>query len=93
MFDNERLINIERRQDIMIAAMNALADTMQVNNAMLAELAEWLKTPPSSALPELLEKLVATVGEQRLAIHAMREEVHLLPERVARAVVHGELAP
>jgi hypothetical protein len=84
MSDTERLARMERRQEALIAGISGLVDIMQMNTAMLTELMEWLKQPPSSELPDLLQALVAT-------IHEMREEIRVLPARVARAVVDGEL--
>lgn len=80
----ERLARMERRQEALIAGIDGLTDIMQMNIAMLTELMEWLKKPPSSELPDLLTALVATVDE-------MREEIRVLPAKVARAVTDGEL--
>jgi hypothetical protein len=82
--DSERLARMERRQEQMIAGIDGLADVMQMNVAMLTELIEWLKQPPSSELPDLLSALVSTV-------HEMRDEIRALPAKVARAVTDGEL--
>jgi hypothetical protein len=69
---------------VLIAAMSGLADIMGTNTAMLTELMDWLKQPPSSELPDLLSALVVTV-------HEMRDEIRALPAKVARAVTDGEL--
>jgi len=82
--DTERLARMERRQEALVAGVDGLADIMQMNLAMLTELMEWLKKPPSSELPDLLSALVTTVDE-------MRDEIRALPEKVARAVLDGEL--
>jgi hypothetical protein len=82
--DSERLARMERRQEALIAGVDGLTDVMQMNTAMLTELMEWLKKPPSSELPDLLSALVITV-------HEMRDEIRALPAKVARAVTDGEL--
>jgi hypothetical protein len=81
---NERLARMERRQEALIAGVDGLTDVMQMNTAMLTELMEWLKQPPSSDLPDLLGALV-------LAVNEMRDEIRALPEKVARAVTDGEV--
>lgn len=82
--DGEALARIERRQVAVIQGISGLADIGQVNNAMLAELMEWLKKPPSNDLADALSALSAAVSE-------MRQEIKDLPERVAKAVLDGEL--
>lgn len=81
---DDRLARMERRQEALIAGVDGLVDVMQMNTAMLTELMEWLKQPPSSELPDLLTAMVAAVDE-------MREEIRVLPAKVARAVMTGEL--
>lgn len=82
--DTERLIRVERRQETVIQGISGLADIGQVNNTMLAELTDWLKQPPSNDLTEALAALSAAVAE-------MRKEIAELPERLARAVLDGEV--
>lgn len=84
MSDNERLARMERRQEGMIQAISTLADTVRLTNAMLAELMEWLKKPPSNELSDALAQLAAEVAE-------MRKEIAALPEKVAKAVTDGEV--
>lgn len=75
---------MERRQEVVIQGITSLGDIMQVNNAMLAELMEWLKKPPSNELSDTLAALAMAVAE-------MRKEIAILPEAVARAVLDGEV--
>lgn len=84
MSDSERLGRMERRQEVVIQGITSLGDIMQVNNAMLAELMEWLKKPPSNELSDTLAALAMAVAE-------MRKEIAILPEAVARAVLDGEV--
>lgn len=80
----ERLARMERRQEIVIQAISTLADTAKITNAMLGELMEWLKKPPSNELSDALAKLASEVTE-------MRKEITALPEAVARAVIDGQV--
>lgn len=84
MSDTERLARMERRQEALIGAIDGLVDVMTVNNAMLAELMAWMKEPPSTDLQDVLKAVLAAVEE-------MRAELHGLPEKVARAVLDGDL--
>lgn len=88
---SEHLARIERGQAATHTAINGLTEVMQINNAMLVQLTEWLTAPPSSDLPDTIAGLVASIGELRLAVHKISEAVNLLPERVAKAVIDGEL--
>lgn len=84
MTDSERLARMERRQEAVIQGISGLADIGQVNNAMLAELMEWLKQPPSNGLADTLAALAAALAE-------MQQQITVLPERVAKAVLDGEV--
>lgn len=84
MSDTDRLPRMERQQEAIIQGISGLAEIAQINNAMLAELMEWLKTPPSNGLSDALAALSAAVAE-------MRQEMAALPEKVARAVLDGEV--
>lgn len=84
MDDNERLARIERRQEALVGSIGMLADMVGINNALLTQMMEWLKKPPSSELGDLIASLVAMVTE-------MQGEIRALPAVVARAVVDGEL--
>lgn len=79
-----RLDRFDRRQEAVVQAVSTLADTMQVMSATLEEIAEWLKKPPSSDLPDALKALTTQIRD-------MREEISKLPERVARTVSTGEI--
>lgn len=82
--DSERLARMERGQQAVIQGISGLADIAQINTAMLEELMEWLKKPPSSDLADTLAALSASVAE-------MRQEIRDLPATVARAVTTGEV--
>lgn len=73
----ERLARMERRQEALVQAIDGLANVITINNAMLTELMEWMKQPPSSELPDLIKALIAMVSE--------------MPAKVAKAVLDGEL--
>lgn len=84
MSDSDRLVRMERRQEMLIQAVTSLADTMGIAVAMLEEVAEWLKKPPSNDLPDALKQLATQVLEAR-------REIGELPVKVARAVIDGEV--
>lgn len=84
MNDTERLARMERRQEVVIQAMSTLADTVRLTNAMLAELMEWLKKPPSNELSDALAKLAAEVD-------ALRGAIAVLPEAVIRGLRGGSI--
>lgn len=73
----KRLARMERRQEALVQAIDGLANVITINNAMLTELMEWMKQPPSSELPDLIKALIAMVSE--------------MPAKVAKAVLDGEL--
>jgi SOS-response transcriptional repressor LexA len=75
---------IERRQEALIQAISSLADTVRITNAMVGEMMEWLKKPPSNDLADAFKALAAEVVE-------MRREIGELPAKVARAVTDGEV--
>lgn len=75
--DSERLARMERRQEALIQATSSLIDTVRITNAMVAELMDWLKEPPSSDVSDLLKAILARLED--------------LPERVAKAVLDREL--
>lgn len=82
--DSDRLARMERRQEVVIQAMSTLADTVRLTNAMLAELMEWLKKPPSNELSDALAKLAAEVD-------ALRGAIAVLPEAVIRGLRGGAI--
>ena len=54
----ERITRWEQRQELVIASMNRMVDTMEVIRDMIGELAAWLKQPASSDLSDLLKVLI-----------------------------------
>lgn len=85
MTDSERLARMERRIEALIQAIagdQGLHATAKLTNAMLAELMQWLKQPPSTDLADTLKALAAQMAE-------MRTEIAGLPDKVARAVLDG----
>jgi hypothetical protein len=88
----ERFARWEQRQELIIASMQGMLDTLEVIRDTIAELASWLKEPPSSDLPDLIKALILradTVSDQIVQIGA---KVDALPAVVARAVHDGHLA-
>lgn len=75
---------MERRQEVVIQAISSLGDTAKITNAMLGELMDWLKKPPSNELSDALAKLAAEVAE-------MSKQIEELPAAVARAVIDGQV--
>lgn len=78
------LARMERRLEVLVQAISALTDVVQINNAMVAEALALLKQPPSSNLPNLLETLIAVVND-------LRSDIRDLPAKVARAISTGEV--
>lgn len=78
------------RQEVMIDSMNGMVDILVIQGEVLGrieagmtELKEWLQTPPSSDLPDLLMGLKAEV-------EAMRVELRALPERIVQMMQRRE---
>lgn len=68
---------IHTRQEHLIGVVTDLTAVMEINQALLIELTEWLKEPPKSDLPELIRALVASVSDLAL-------EVRTLPLRLQK---------
>lgn len=68
---------IYTRQEHLIGAVTDLTAVMEINQALLVELTEWLKEPPKGDLPELIRALVASVSDLAL-------EVRTLPLRLQK---------
>ena len=88
----ERITRWEQRQELIIASMQGMLDTLEVIRDTIAELASWLKEPPSSDLPDLIKALILradTVSDQIVQIGA---KVDALPAALARSVHDGHLA-
>ena len=87
----ERIAHWEQRQEVIIASMNRMVDTMEVIRDMIGELASWLKQPASNDLPDLLKALIVrseTVSDQVVQIGG---KIDALPAAIVRAVHTGEV--
>jgi hypothetical protein len=87
----ERLAHWEQRQEVIIASMNRMVDTMEVIRDMIGELAAWLKQPASNDHPDLLKALVLrseTLSEEIVQIGG---KIDALPAVIVRAVHTGEV--
>jgi len=87
----ERITLWEQRQEVIIASMNRMVDTMEVMRDIIGELAAWLKQPASNDLPDLLKALVLrseTLSEQIVQIGG---KIDALPAVIVRAMHTGEV--
>jgi hypothetical protein len=78
-----RLDRLEMRQEALIAAVNKLAEVVEITNDSVGELLEWAHQPVSSDLPDALAKLIACVDAMHDSIVALGRD---LPGRVAEAM-------
>ena len=88
---DERITHWEQRQEVIIASMNRMVDTMEVIRDMIGELAAWLKQPAYNDLSDLLKALVLrseTLSEQIVQIGG---KIDALPAVIVRAVHTGEV--
>ena len=88
----ERITRWEQRQELIIASMQGMLDTLEVIRDTIAELASWLKEPPSSDLPDLIKALILradTISDQIVQIGA---KVDALPAALAETVHDGHSA-
>ena len=88
----ERITRWEQRQELIIASMQGMLDTLEVIRDTIAELASWLKEPPSSDLPDLINALILradTISDQIVQIGA---KVDALPAALAQTVHDGHRA-
>jgi hypothetical protein len=88
----ERITRWEQRQELIIASMQGMLDTLEVIRDTIAELASWLKEPPSSDLPDLIKALILradTISDQIVQIGA---KVDALPAALAQTVPDGHRA-
>lgn len=87
----ERIARWEQRQELIIASMNRMVDTMEVIRDMIGELAAWLKQPASSDLSDLLKVLIVrseTVSDEIVQIGG---KMDALPAAIVRAMHTGEV--
>ncbi len=86
-----RLDRWERRQEAMISAIGDLAAITESTHTLVVELMEWLKAPPSNAIPDLIEELTGTLRALTGVVEAQGQQIAALPAAVARAVGTGEV--
>ena len=87
----ERIAHWEQRQEVIVASMNRMVDTMEVIRDMIGELAAWLKQPASNDLSDLLKALVLrseTLSEEIVQIGG---KIDALPAVIVRAMQTGEV--
>ena len=88
---DERITHWEQRQEVIIASMNRMVDTMEVIRDMIGELAAWLKQPASSDMSDLLRVLILraeTVSDEMVQLGG---KIDALPAVIVRAVHTGEV--
>jgi hypothetical protein len=84
----ERITRWEQRQELIIASMQGMLDTLEIIRDTIAELASWLKEPPSSDLSDLIRALIVrsdTISDQIVQIGG---KLDALPAALAQTV-HG----
>jgi hypothetical protein len=82
----DRLARMEVRQEALIGAIGGLTDVMEQTRAMVAELATWLKQPPSNDLPDLIRHMTAALENNTDAIVTIGRLVNALPAELAQVV-------
>ena len=87
----ERIALWEQRQEVIIASMNRMVDTMEVIRDMIGELAAWLKQPASNDLSDLLKVLVLRSETLSDEIVQIGGKIDALPAVIVRAVHTGEV--
>jgi hypothetical protein len=87
----ERITHWEQRQEVIIASMNRMVDTMEVIRDMIGELATWLKQPASNDLSDLLKALVLRSEILSEEIVQIGGKIDALPAVIVRAVHTGEV--
>jgi hypothetical protein len=88
----ERITRWEQRQELIIASMQGMLDTLEILRDTIAELASWLKEPPSSDLSDLIKALIVrsdTISDQIVQIGW---KLDALPAALAQTVHDGHLA-
>ena len=87
----ERITRWEQRQELIIASMNRMVDTMEVIRDMIGELAAWLKQPASSDLSDLLKELILRAETVSDEIVQIGGKMDALPTAIVRAMHTGEV--
>ena len=82
---DERITRWERRQEVIIASLEGMVDTMTTIRDMIAELDAWLKEPPSNDLSDLLRVLIAT----NQTISSQVDEIGGKMDALQATVVHA----
>ena len=79
----ERLAKLEERQEALVAAIGELGEIMIQTRSMVAELAAWLRQPPSSDLPEFLTRMAGAVESNTDSVRATADSVEVLGRSVS----------
>ena len=87
----ERITHWEQRQEVIIASMNRMVDTMEVIRDMIGELAAWLKQPASNDLSDLLKALIVRSESLSEQVVQIGGKMDALPAAIVRAVHTGEV--
>ena len=87
----ERIARWEQRQEVVIASMNRMIDTLEVIRDTIAELAAWVKQPASNDLSDLLKALIVRSESLSEQIVQMGGKVDALPRVIVRALQTGEV--
>ena len=82
---------IMQRQEMMIAAITGLAETVAITNAEVVKILEWMQKPAGTELRDALSHLAVSVEANTAATQDMVKRVVALPADVARAVTTGEV--
>lgn len=76
----DRLTKIEMRQEATIQAIHKHMDATEAGNELLRRLLEWANRPPSNDLAETMKSVL-------FAMRSINEQMTVLPDQVAQAVV------
>jgi hypothetical protein len=75
------------RQDMMIAAITSLGETMAITNAMVEKVLEWMQKPAGTELRDALLSLTVAVEANTAMVRDLAKRSALLPADVARAMM------
>jgi hypothetical protein len=85
------ILRMAQRQDIMIAAITSLGETMAITSAMVEKVLEWMQKPAGAELRDALQNLAAAVEANTAVSRDLAKRMAGLPADVARAVTTGEV--
>jgi hypothetical protein len=83
---DERITRWEQRQEVIIASLEGVVDTMTTIRDMIAELGAWLKEPPSNDLSDLLRVLIATNQTISSQVDEIGGKMDALPATIVRSL-------